>query len=120
MPQQGVGGGAKRQELACALAVAAAVVDLPPQDLEQSRCSLHLVEHHQPACLSGEVASRIGQAGAVGGVLQVDVEAVRHVASDLLGKCGLSYLARAEQHHGWCLGKAAENAAFGITLYHPC
>ena len=118
---QRIGGGAEQQELAAALSFPASGVDLSPEHLEQLGHSLHFVQHDQSIRMGGEIARRVGQARSVVGILQVQVQAVRHVGGDVPRERRLADLARPEERDRGRFRKAAEDCVLGVSFnIHPC
>lgn len=78
--------------------LAATGVDLSPQNLEETRQALDLVEDDEPVTVQVQVAAGVREAGGVEGVLEIEVEAVRYVSRQFPGEGGLADLAGSEEN----------------------
>ena len=118
--EKGAGCGAQEEEVSAGAALAATGIDLSAQNLEETRHPLDFVEDHEAVAVRIEVAAGVREAGRVGGILQVEVQGVRHLTRELPGERGLAHLAWSEQDDRGEIGQVAFDQGLVTSGDHAC
>src|SRR4051812_45896331 len=102
-----------------AIACATPIVDDSPQDLEEPRRAVNLVDHHELAGMSTEVEVRVFQAASVSSALEIEIECgivarIRDGASERR----FSDLAWAEENDARSMSQAFNDGVVGASRNH--
>ena len=95
------------------------MIDQTAQSGEDFGHTLDFIENYETILVAGQEFGRIGEPGAVGGSLEIEVEG-RLAGCNCLSQSGFADLAGASEGHCGLTGQRCRDGSLGATGNHAC